>query len=169
MEGMISCGALSCIDMEGDMFSTESSSPDSIAWLLLPSCVSSSSDFANDLDEKDLGLLGKEGSWEEGLMGVDKPVDGVVNTALFRMVSGRSCSILLGLIVDRLRLPSLRLCGDGLVGEIRLASSMVSFRVRTGEGSCDGGTEVLEPRLLKSDSEARKKVVGMEDVAGGCG
>lgn len=124
--------------------------------------MSSSSDFTNDLDEKDLGLPGNEGSCEEAMAGVNKPVGDDFITSCCRMPSGLRCSMLFGLIVDRLRLPSLRLCGDCLVGETRLASSMVSLRVRTGERSFEDGPEVVEPRLLKSASEARKKVVGVD-------
>lgn len=65
--------------------------------------------------------------------------------------------MLLGLIVDLRRLPSLR---DPRPGDdfAPAASSRVSFSVLTGEISREG--EVADPRRSSSDSDVRKKVVG---------
>lgn len=77
--------------------------------------------------------------------------------------------MLLGLIVDRLLLPSRR-CGVGALVEDACvclsASSIVSFNVRTGEVSCEGtGMDVLEPLRARSDSDARKKALGAKEGA----
>ena len=126
----------------------------------LSSCVSSSSDLTHEREDKDLGLLGRDGSCEDeqtGVLGGSTDAEDCIDCDL--KASLRNSSMLFGLIVDRRRLPSLRepLPGDDFAPA---TSSRVSFSVRTGEASLD--KETAELRRSSSDSEARKKVVGPE-------
>ena len=160
----MSCGALSC--SEADIGSSPSSSSDSIAWLLLSSCVRSSSDLGSDFDDIDFGLLGRDGSCEDGRSGVRLPGVRCFCAVCCLVAWCRNPSMLFGLIVDRLLLPFRGGCawvgtldGDVLRG---LPTSIVSFNVLCGE-SFD--IDADEPRRSRSDSFARKNVVGPDEGA----
>ena len=76
--------------------------------------------MGGDLDKDDFGLLGNEGACDAGRDGVRALVwrDVAVAAAWCRMASWRSSSILLGLIVDLLRLPSRGSCVEALLDDL---------------------------------------------------
>ena len=139
--------------------------------------MKSSSDLGSDLDENEWGLLGNEGACdvgrEVGRDGLSTLDGGAVLGDDCRIASCRNSSVLLGLIVDLLLLPSLRsvvlvaaLLGDVLV--FCLAPSTVSCSVCTCEPPWEG-LDVLEAFRARSDSEARKKALGPASEEGTIG